>query len=53
MSDVGVKLLYMRYKLTYVDTLGLLKYIGGVELLLLSHVDREHGEKMEQHTIVE
>jgi hypothetical protein len=42
----------MPYKLMYVDMLGLSKYIGDIVLFLLSHVDGEHGEKMEQHTII-
>ncbi len=46
LGDVGVELLYMTYKLTYVDELGLLKYIGDVVLFLLCHVDGKHSEQV-------
>ncbi len=32
LGNVGVELLYTMYKVTYVDVLGLLKYIGDVVL---------------------
>ncbi len=35
LSNVGIELLYSMYKLTYVNALGLLKYIGDVALFLL------------------
>jgi hypothetical protein len=53
LSNVGIELLYSMYKLTYVDALGLLKYIHDVLLFLLCHVDGKHGEQVEQHTFVE
>jgi hypothetical protein len=41
------------YKLTYVDTLGLLKYIRDVLVLfLLSCVDGEHSEKVKHDAMV-
>jgi hypothetical protein len=52
LCDVGIELLYSPYKLTYIDALGLLKYICDVVLLLLSCTDGKHGEKVEQHKII-
>jgi hypothetical protein len=45
-------LLYSTYTLTYVDVLGLLKYIRDVVLFLLSRIDGKHGEQVEQHALV-
>ncbi len=53
LSNVGVELLYLMYKLTYIDALGHLKYICDVVLILLCHVDEKHGEQVEVHAIVE
>jgi hypothetical protein len=36
LSNVGIELLYLRYKLTYLDALGLLKYISDIVLFLLA-----------------
>ena len=44
--DIGIELLYTTYKLTCVDALGLLKYIGDIVPLLLSCVDGERSEKV-------
>jgi hypothetical protein len=46
LDDVGIELLYMTYKLIYVDVLGLLKYIGDIVLFLLCRIDGERGEQM-------
>jgi hypothetical protein len=51
--DVGIELLYLAYKLTYVDALGFLKYICYVVLFLLSRVDRKRGEQVKHHAIAE
>jgi hypothetical protein len=40
------------YKLTYIDALGLLKYIRDVVLFLLSCIDGELSEKVKHDTIV-
>jgi hypothetical protein len=39
LRNVGVELLYMTYKLTHADTLGLLEHIGEIKPLLLSRID--------------
>jgi hypothetical protein len=52
LDNVGIELLYMTYKLTYVDALGLLKYIGDVVLFLLCRVDGKRSEQVKHHTIV-
>jgi hypothetical protein len=52
LSNVGIKLLYSTYNLTYIDVLGLLQYIQDVVLFLLCCIDGKHGEQVEQHTIV-
>jgi hypothetical protein len=52
LGNVGIELLYMTYKLTYVDALGLLKYIGDIVLFLLFRVDGEHGEKVKNDAVV-
>jgi hypothetical protein len=52
LGNVGVELLYMTYKLTYVDLLGLLKYIGDIVLFLLSCIDGKHSEKMKHDAVV-
>jgi hypothetical protein len=50
-ADVGIELIYMTYKLTYVDALGLLKYIGDVVLFLLCRVDGKRGGQVKHHAI--
>jgi hypothetical protein len=52
LHNVGVELLYTLYELTYIDKLGLLKYIGDIVIFLLSRVDGEHGKKVKQHAII-
>ncbi len=52
LGDVGIELLYLTYKPTYVDALWLLKYIGDVVLFLFSRVDWKRGEKVKHHAIV-
>ncbi len=52
LCGVGIELLYTTYKLTYVDALGLLKYIGDVVLFLLCRVDGEHGEQVKHDAVV-
>ncbi len=52
MSNVGIDLLHLTYKLMYVNALGLLKHIRDVVLFLPSRVDGEHGEQVEDHAIV-
>jgi hypothetical protein len=52
LGDVGIELLYRTYELTYVDALGLLKYIRDVVLFLLSSVDGKHSEKVKHDAIV-
>ncbi len=52
LGDVGVELLYMTYKLTHIDALGLLKYVQDVVLFLLSCIDGKHCEKVKHHAIV-
>jgi hypothetical protein len=42
----------MTYKLTYVDALGLLKYIGDIVLFLLSCVDGKQSEKVKHDAVV-
>jgi hypothetical protein len=42
----------MTNKLTYIDVLGLLKYIGDVVLFLLCHIDGEHSEQVKHHATV-
>ncbi len=49
LCDVGLELLYTTYKSTHADTLGLLEHVGEIILLLLSCVDGERGEKVDQH----
>ncbi len=51
LHGVGVELLYMMYKLRHTNTLGLLVQVSEIILLLLSHVDGEHSEKVKHHTI--
>jgi hypothetical protein len=41
----------MTYKLTYVDMLGLLKYIQDVVLFLLSCVDGKRSEKVKHDAV--
>jgi hypothetical protein len=43
LGNVGIELLYMMYKLMYVDALALLKYIGDIVLFLLCCVDGENA----------
>ena len=52
LGNVGIELLYTMYKLTYIDTLGLLKYIGDLVLFLLSCVDGKRSEKVKHDTVV-
>jgi hypothetical protein len=52
LGDVGVELLYTMYKLTYVDALGLLKYIGDIVLFLLCRIDGELGEQVKHDAVV-
>ncbi len=46
LGNVGIELLHAMYKLTYIATLGLLKYIGDIVLFLLSCVDGKRSEKV-------
>ncbi len=61
LGNVSVELLYMMYKLTYVDVLRLLKYIGDIVLFLhigdivlflLSCVDGKRGEQVKHDVVV-
>jgi hypothetical protein len=52
MGNVGIELLYTMYKLTFVDALGLLKYIGDILLFLLCRVDGECGEQVKHDAVV-
>ncbi len=52
LGNIGNELLYLMYKLTYVDALGLLKYIGDIVLFLLCRVDGEHGEQVEHDAVI-
>ncbi len=52
LSNGDIELLYMPYKLAYVDALWLLKYIRDIVLFLLSRVDGVRGEKVKYHAIV-
>jgi hypothetical protein len=52
LGNIGIELLYMTYKLTPVDMLGLLKYVRDVLLFLLSCIDGERSEKVKHHAIV-
>jgi hypothetical protein len=36
LGNAGIELLYTTYKLTYVDVLGLLKYIGDIDFSCLA-----------------
>jgi hypothetical protein len=49
---VGIELLYTMYKLTYVDALGLLKYICDIVHFLLSCVDGKRSEKVKHAAVV-
>jgi hypothetical protein len=53
LCDVGVELLYVLYKLTYANPLGLLEHVRKLVLFLLSCVVWEHREKVEHNTFVE
>jgi hypothetical protein len=53
LSDVGIELLYTTYKLTYIDALGLLKYVNDIVLFLLCRVDGEHGEQVKHDAVIE
>ena len=53
MRDVGVELLHTLHNLTNADALGFLQHVRDVVPLLLSRVVREHGEKVECHTVFE
>ncbi len=53
LGDVGIELLYMTYKLTRVDALGLSEYILDVVLFLLCCIDGKRSEQVKHHTIVE
>jgi hypothetical protein len=52
LCGISIELLYTMYKLTYVDVLGLLKYIGDIVLFLLCRVDGEHGEQVKHDAVV-
>ncbi len=52
LSDVAIELLNTTYKLTYVDAMGLLKYIGDVVLFLLCWIDGKCSEQVKHHAIV-
>jgi hypothetical protein len=52
LGNVGIEMIYMAYKLTYVDVLGLLKYIGDILLLLLSCIDEKCTEKVKHDAVV-
>ncbi len=51
LGDIGIELLYTTYKLTYVDVLGLLKYIGDIVLFLLRCVDGNRSEKVKHDAV--
>jgi hypothetical protein len=53
LGDVGVELLYTTYKLTHIDTLGLLKYVQDLDIFLLSYINGKRSEKVKHHAIVE
>jgi hypothetical protein len=48
----SIELLYLMYKLMYIDMLGLLKYICDVVLFLLCCVDGECSEQVKHDAIV-
>jgi hypothetical protein len=52
LGSVGVELFYRAYKLTYIDVLGLLKYIGDIVLFLLSCVNGKRSEKVKHDAVV-
>ncbi len=52
LHDVGIELLYLLYKLTYANLLGLLENVGKVTLFLLSCVVWKHSEKVKQNAVV-
>jgi hypothetical protein len=52
LSNVGIELLYTAYKLTYIDALGLLKYIGDIVPFLLCRVDGKQGEQVKHDAAV-
>ncbi len=52
LGDVGIGLLCTMYKLTYIDALGLLKYIQDVVFFLLSCVDRKRSKKVKHDAVV-
>ncbi len=47
LCDKGIELLYVLYKLTYANPLGLLEHVGKVAVFLLSRVVWKHGGKVE------
>ncbi len=52
LCNVGVELLYMPYKLAYVDALGFPKYIRDIVLFLLSSIDGKCSEKVRHDAII-
>ncbi len=52
LHSIGIELLYVLHKLMYANSLGLLKHIGKVVLLLLSLVVGKLGEQVEHYAIV-
>jgi hypothetical protein len=52
LGNVGIELLYMTYKLTCDDVLGLLKYIGDIVFFLLCCLDGERGEQVKHVAVV-
>ncbi len=52
LGNVGIELLYTAYKLTYVDALELLKYIGDIVLFLLCCIDGERSEQVKHGAVV-
>ncbi len=53
LCNLGIELLYVLYKLVYVNPLGLLEHAGKVVLLLPSCVNGKHSEKVEHDAVVE
>ncbi len=52
LRNVGVELLYMLYKLTYANPLGLLEHVGKEVFFLLSRVVWKLGEMVEHDAVV-
>ncbi len=52
LRDVGLKLLYALYKLTYANPMGILEHVGKVVFFLLRCVVGKHSGKVEDNAVV-